>query len=410
MKNDKGDNSFQKYALWVTLSILSILLPIASGCFMAYEFFKNPNIRIKQDSFASEGGVVLNAPLIISIIVFVVFLILSFALRVFFSKHRTEAMKEYEYDEFGRSKKKSFEKLSRKEREKIDLQRTADMERILSKATLKKIIKKGSENPNKDLESLVGMYGIKKRVKEMVARMEFENLDKKEKKTQSESTLTARHMVFFGSAGTGKTTVARIITGFLYQYGYIKENKCVEIDGNFLKCGSDSSVKTDLVINASYGGVLFIDEAYSIMYGYGGDEAIATLIKRMEDNRGEFILILAGYRNEISKLLAYNEGFKSRIKEYFDFPDYTDNELSDIFGAMANDKGYVVSLGANDNFLIRVNKERKLKGFGNARTVRNILDESIDLHATNFINGALKENDKYCLCACDVSVNPVITI
>ena len=98
---------------------------------------------------------------------------------------------------------------------------------------------------------------------------------------------------------THNTTIARIMAGFLYKYGYIKENKCIEIDGNFLKAGTESALKTELVIRAAYGGVLFIDEAYALMEsGDGsGEQVIATLIKQMEDNRDKFILIIAGYTN-----------------------------------------------------------------------------------------------------------------
>lgn len=184
----------------------------------------------------------------------------------------------------------------------------------------------------------------------MAARMQFEReamtKEKQEKKqTRSEYGMNGRHFVFYGSAGTGKTTVARIITGFLYKYGYIKENKCIEIDGNFLKAGEMSDTKTKLLIQKAYGGVLFIDEAYAIMDGTAeyGKAVIATLIKEMEDNRDKFTVILAGYKNDIKRLLDTNEGFKSRIKEYLEFPDYSTTEMKDIFQAMAHGKGYIVS-------------------------------------------------------------------
>ena len=144
---------------------------------------------------------------------------------------------------------------------------------------------------------------------DMVARLQFEsrsNTNKKGKmKTQQQNGMSGRHMVFYGAPGTGKTTVARILTGFLYQYGYIKENKCVEVDGNFLKAGADTALKTELVIRQAYNGVLFVDEAYSLMDSMDGSgrEAIATLIKQMEDNRDRFILILAGYTDEMKYLL-----------------------------------------------------------------------------------------------------------
>lgn len=211
--------------------------------------------------------------------------------------------------------------------------------------------------------------------------------------------------MFYGSPGTGKTTVARIITGFLYQYGYIKENKCIEVDGNFLKAGSDTATKTELVIRQAFGGVLFIDEAYALLEsGDGsGEQAVATLIKRMEDSRDRFILILAGYTNEMKRLLEANPGFESRIKEYLVFPDYDDMEMRQIFAHMANEQNFVVKDEAYEAFDERVLKERKLKSFGNGRTARNILDETIDRHALNFMDGRISSEDKYKICEPDIS-------
>lgn len=219
---------------------------------------------------------------------------------------------------------------------------------------------------------------------------------------------------------THNTTVARIITGFLYQYGYIKENKCVEINGNFLKAGSESGVKTKLICQKAFDGVLFIDEAYSIIEGTGeyGREVIATLIKEMEDNRDRFVLILAGYKNDMNRLLSTNEGFKSRIKEYLYFPDYDVSEMSEIFELMAHEQHFEVSQAAFDNFAVRIQEERKLATFGDGRTVRNVLDESIDRHALHYgsgelskftINGVPADDNapaadcKYLLCGIDVS-------
>lgn len=337
------------------------------------------------------------------------------------SNMRQKAIQDNEYDENGVSKKKSYENLTRSEREQMDLQKVAQMEALLSSSVLQKIKKKGSENPEKDLAALIGIQAVKTKTTEMVARMKFERDSKKGKrKNAGGSSMSGRHMVFYGSAGTGKTSVARIIAGFLYQNGYIKENKCVEIDGNFLKAGEDSATKTRMIIQKAYGGVLFIDEAYTIIDGSGGygKEVVATLIKEMEDNRDKLIIVLAGYKDDMKRLLDANEGFKSRIKEYLEFPDYNTQEMKEIFTAMAHSEGFVVSEEALSNFEIRCNKERKLSSFGNGRTARNILDEALDKHALNYGQGRLtrkgfdskgkeiilenKEN-KFVLCGCDVS-------
>lgn len=292
-----------------------------------------------------------------------------------------------EYDEFGRSKKKSdYLSLSKKEREMIDLQRQADMERILSTTEMRRITKKGARDPEKEMEALVGLDEVKRKMREMNTRMEYDR--KLHRKRDEES----RHMVFFGSPGTGKTTVARIMAGFLYRNGYIRKNKVVEVDGNFLKCGSSTALKTTAVIRASFGGVLFIDEAYALMSDGYGRTAIATLIKMMEDERGRFVLILAGYTNEMKSLLASNPGFSSRIRDFLMFPDYSDAELREILISMAGHQGLMVSAGAYNAFDTRMRNERRTGSFGNGRTVRNVLEEAIDRHAYNLSTGVIDQS------------------
>jgi hypothetical protein len=204
---------------------------------------------------------------------------------------------------------------------------------------------------------------------------------------------------------THNTTVARIVTGFLYQYGYIKKNKVVEVDGNFLKAGADTAKKVQYVTQIAYGGVLFIDEAYVLCEGAYGNEAVATLIKEMEDNRDRFVCILAGYTKDMNALLDSNTGFKSRIKEYLNFPDYSIEDMKEIFTMMAHQQNFTVSKEALDNLEVRLDKEKKLKTFGNGRTVRNVLDESIDRHSLNYVQKKIPENMKFCICKEDVSTS-----
>ena len=372
-----------KYYLTILISVMSLIIPVA----LIY-FYISYHTRV----------------LLISGIVFIIIgLLLSKPLQMLRIRYRQDV----EYDEYGRSKTKGvYEKLSKAERDMIDIQKTADIERILDSTALKKMTKQGSAKPEQDMDKLIGLAPVKEKMMEMVARMRFEKESKGNKKNKDNS-MSGRHMVFYGSPGTGKTTVARIITGFLFKYGYISKNKCVEVDGNFLKMGEYSAQKTELIIREALGGVLFIDEAYALMTSTdgSGDSAIATLIKEMEDKRDKFILIMAGYTNEMKRLLSANPGFESRIKEYLVFPDYNNNEMKEIFALMAASQNFVVTDEAYDNFEIRINKEKQLKSFGNGRTVRNILDESIDKHSYNYFNNIISKDDKYKICGADVSTN-----
>lgn len=416
MKESKEKKT--SYSLVILISTISSILPVCGAVFVACVLI--PTVDFYLFGFDQKQMETLGY------IVFGVSLAQWVVARVPLKRAYTKAVQEREYDEFGNSKKKSYENLTRKEREEMDIQKAAQMENLLSTSVLKRITKKGSINPDEDLKALIGVVSVKEKTTEMVARMKFEYDTRKDKKKKGQtaggSSMSGRHMVFYGSAGTGKTTLARIITGFLYKYGYIKENKCIETDGNFLKAGEDSATKTRLIIQKAYGGVLFIDEAYTIVDGSGGygKEVIATLIKEMEDNRDKLIIILAGYKNDMKRLLDTNEGFKSRIKEYLEFPDYNIEEMKEIFVAMAHSEGYVVSEEALGNFETRCIKEKKLSSFGNGRTARNILDETIDRHALNYGKGILVRKavvdgveqivsdntaNKFVLCGCDVSTS-----
>lgn len=391
------------YPLAIFLNTLSLVAMLCGIGFMAYTLITHSET---SSGFGSEGQSGLDVRIIGYIaggVGFLQFIILRIPLKRMLNK----AVLDNEYDDFGRSKKKSFDNLTRKEREQLDLQKAAHTEQLLPSSVIKKITKKGSENPEKDLNDLIGLTDVKRKVTEMVARMTFER-DTNKDLDKSQYGMNGRHFCFYGSAGTGKTTVARIIAGFLYQNGYIKENKVIEINGGFLKEGEYSEEKTKLVIQQAYGGVLFIDEAYSLVEGNlnYGKAAVAELIKEMEDNRDKFTVILAGYKNDMKRLVDTNEGFKSRIKEYLEFPDYSIDEMSQIFENMAHSSNFVVSEMAMLNFTSRISAEKELASFGNGRTVRNVLDECIDRHALNYGQGIITSEEKYILCGCDVSVVP----
>lgn len=279
-------------------------------------------------------------------------------------------------DAFGMTSKFDYFRLSDKERKEYDKQRKEEMNRVMPESTIRKATHPGSKKPEQDMAALSGMEDVKSKIEEIVARA---NYDKQQgKKGEGFSS----HYVFYGAPGTGKTTFARILTGFLYKNKIISKNQCIEVDGNLLKASApgEGGMKAEILVKYAMGGVLFIDEAYSMAEGYG-NEAVDTLIKLMEDMRGQFVLILAGYTEPMANLLSSNPGFRSRIKDYLEFPDYTVDEAEDIFKSMAKGAGLRISKEGMEKFRERYEVELAKADFGNARTVRNILDEAISKHA-----------------------------
>jgi stage V sporulation protein K len=344
-------------------------------------------------------------------ILIAVFVCLLFPLSVY----RTTLRDEVEYDEQGVSRKYGhFNKLSAEERKRIEQQKTMDSERVLDSATLRQITKKGSADPDGDMKTLVGLEEVKKQMHDMAARMEYDYKYKskkerrKEKHAQTSATGIAKHMIFFGPPGTGKTTCARIMAGFLYKYGYIRENKCVEVDGNFFSGETESlsTQKAIKLIQKSMGGVLFIDEAYSLLKadrnGYN-QSVIATLVKYMEDSKSDFVVILAGYEEEMKELVKSNPGIQSRVNYYFWFHSYSIPELEQIFLSMAHERNYCVSAEAMQRFDECMAKEKKSKNFGNARSVKNCLNRSINQHIVHIMDKKLPEDKLYMLCEEDIT-------
>ena len=312
-----------------------------------------------------------------------------------------EARMDAEYDEHGHHKKfGSLKKLSRSERKEIEKQKIAADEVTLSSTELKSLTHKGSLKPYEKMNGLVGLKNVKEDMKEMAARMKFE----KTKKNHKKNVVSSMHMVFMGPPGTGKTTCARIMTGFLYQNGYIKKNQCIEIDGNFFNglTAGESSRKATIIIEKALGGVLFIDEAYSLISGgSAGQEVIATLVKAMEDYKNEFVLILAGYGDEMKQLINSNPGIESRVKRFMWFGNYSTEELGEIFTKMANAEGFCITAEIMEEFSSYITRVRNNKNFGNARTVRNILDKCLDRHAVNLMDHHIAKKDTYKLLGID---------
>lgn len=198
-------------------------------------------------------------------------------------------------------------------------------------------------------------------------------------------------MLFLGNPGTGKTTVARMLSNILYNLGYIRQNKLIEVSSKDLVAEyvGQTAPKTMEVINRALGGILFIDEAYALeddKTSSYNKEAIATLIKAMEDYRDDLVVIFAGYTKEMQGFINSNSGIASRIGYTFIFEDYTNEELKQIFKQMMEKKGLKVTKEVLEKLDNIINQERINVNFGNARFIRNVVEKTIINHATNTKN------------------------
>jgi SpoVK/Ycf46/Vps4 family AAA+-type ATPase len=183
------------------------------------------------------------------------------------------------------------------------------------------------------LDALVGLENVKKDVKNLVNLMKVRKLRQENDLPVPPMSL---HMVFMGNPGTGKTTVARLISSLYASIGVLSKGQLIEVDRSGLVAGyvGQTALKTQEVIKSALGGVLFIDEAYSLSSGGENDfgrEAIETILKAMEDHRDDLVVIVAGYDEPMQKFLSSNPGLESRFNKYFYFQDYTGEQLMAIF-------------------------------------------------------------------------------
>lgn len=248
-----------------------------------------------------------------------------------------------------------------------------------------------------ELMSLIGLQAVKNELKRIVT---FNKLQKVRRSRGIKCAFVPMHMAFTGNPGCGKTEVARLVGKILRQEGILSV-------GDFKECGKSnlvspmsgvSTAKVNKLFEQSIGGVIFIDEAYSLVSSLDGceREAVSALIANMENHREDVVVIFAGYEHDMDKLFAANEGFASRLKTRLRFADYTPCEMVEIFELMANKRSFKLDKNVKSKLLKIFETAHKTKDFGNARYVRNLLDETLlaqSLRVASAINAGEEVSD-----------------
>ena len=261
------------------------------------------------------------------------------------------------------------------------------------------------------LNGLVGLAGVKKEISNLAA---FLNLQIRRGET---NTFQGKHYVFTGNPGTGKTTVARIMADVFRTLGIVSRGQLVEADRAKLVAGyaGQTAIKTNQLIDSALGGVLFIDEAYTLKSNDQdsfGAEAIDTLLKRLEDDRGKFICIVAGYTDNMHDFIDTNPGLKTRFTQTIHFDDYTPDELTQIFLNLAKAKNFTVDEETQGTIHRQFEQLylRRDKNFGNAREARRIFDQAVEKQSQRLVsmmgNPDFKDEDMYRITSADLEIEP----
>ena len=238
------------------------------------------------------------------------------------------------------------------------------------------------------MEQLTQLTGLELVKNDVATLVNFIKIQKVRASKGMKAPSLSYHCVFIGNPGTGKTTVARILACIYKELGILEKGHLVETDrsGLVAEYVGQTAVKTNKIIDSAIGGVLFIDEAYSLVTNSSNDygkEAIATLLKRMEDDRERLVVILAGYTQEMKEFIDSNPGLQSRFNRYIEFKDYSEEELLQIYLGNLKKYEYVITDGAIEKMKRVINKAiiNKDHNFGNARWVRNIFEKTLEIQA-----------------------------
>lgn len=239
-----------------------------------------------------------------------------------------------------------------------------------------------------ELNSLIGLVNVKKELNSLINFVKLQRL--RSQRGLNIPTISL-HMVFTGNPGTGKTTVARLMSKILFELGYLSKGHLIETNRVGMVAGyvGQTALKTEEVVRQAVGGVLFIDEAYSLVSDDDfGQEAIDTLLKLMEDYRDNLVVIVAGYPQLMEKFIASNPGLASRFNKYIEFHDYNREELFQIFEYTCTKNSYRLDADAAQilrDFIDKLTAHKDEK-FGNARAMRNIFEQCIAFHANRIMS------------------------
>jgi SpoVK/Ycf46/Vps4 family AAA+-type ATPase len=239
--------------------------------------------------------------------------------------------------------------------------------------------------PKSNFEKIFGdVIGLETVKKELRQRIDYFTVVKRRSERGLSTAGHSMHMAFLGNPGTGKTTVARLFAKVLNEMNFLQSEKIVEVDrsglvGEFV---GHTEKKTNDVVNSALGGVLFIDEAYGLVDGYEtqkgfGEEAIDVLVKRMEDERDQLMVVVAGYADPMRKFLDSNEGLKSRIPLQIVFPDYSANELVEVAKRFADIDGFHMDDSCVTKFQVIASQIVETKSYANARDIRNMYERTV---------------------------------
>ena len=278
-----------------------------------------------------------------------------------------------------------------KEQKAAQQQELIEMDKeAATRAALASFKAKRMEKLMNRLDELVGLHSVKEEVRSLVNLI---RVRKMREEYHLPGMPMSYHMVFTGSPGTGKTTVARLIGEIYRELGILSKGMMIETDRAGLVAGyvGQTAIKVKEVVDRARGGILFIDEAYTLSSAAGGNdfgtEAIDMLVKLMEDYREDLVIIVAGYTQEMETFLKSNTGLISRFNKFIDFPDYGDGELVDILNGMAKRAGFSLEdevMEAVRGYLLRLTGEQR-GDFGNARGIRNLFEKMVAAQANRVV-------------------------